>query len=74
MARDYKHEYAIRKDKGAKSNFKTIATIIPIEVAEEFKAKCALDGITVNSLLKEFVYAYTNGDLIFDGESIKAQK
>lgn len=71
MARDYKHEYAIRKDKGA---YKIISTQIPSEVAEEFKAKCALDNTTANSLLKEFIHSYINGDLAFDGESIKAQK
>lgn len=74
MTRDYKHEYAIRKDKGTKSAYKTIATIVPIEIAEEFKAKCALDNTTANSLLKEFIHSYINGDLTFDGESIKAQK
>lgn len=71
MARDYKHEYAVRKNKDQR---KVVGTQLPTEIAEEFKIKCALDGTTANSLLKEFVYSYINGDLTFDGESIKAQK
>ena len=71
MARDYKHEYAIRKDKDKR---KILSTVVPSEIADEFKAKCSLDETTTSAILKEFVYAYTNGDLTFDGKSIKAQK
>lgn len=71
MERDYKHEYAIRKNKEQR---KVVGTQLSTEIAEEFKTKCALDGTTANSLLKEFIYAYINGELTFDGESIKAQK
>lgn len=74
MARDYKREYQLRKEKGNKSAYKTIATIVPIDIAEEFKAKCALDNITANAIIKDFIYSYINGELTFDGESIKAQK
>lgn len=71
MARDYQKEYAMRKDKDKR---KILSTVVLTEVAEDFKAKCALDNTTTSYLLKEFVYAYVNGDLTFDGKSIKAQK
>ena len=71
MARDDKHEYAIRKDKDKR---KILSTVVSAETADEFKARCSLDETTVSSILKEFVYSYINGDLTFDGESIKAQK
>ncbi len=71
MARDYKHEYQLAKNK---ENWTSLTTRIPKEIAEEFKAMCALDGITPNAALKVFVSAYVNKEIHIDGESIKAQK
>ena len=71
MGVDYKHAYAIRKDKDAR---KTLGASVPTATAEEFKAKCALENITPGALIKEFIHSYINGELTFDGKSIKAQK
>lgn len=71
MARDYKHEYQLAKNK---ENWTALTTRIPKEIAEEFKARCAFDGITPNAALKAFVCAYANNTVHIDGESIKAQK
>lgn len=71
MSVDYKHAYAIRKDKDAR---KTLGASVTTETAEEFKAKCSLENTTPGALIKEFIYSYINGELTFDGESIKAQK
>lgn len=71
MARDYKHEYQLAKDRDAR---KTLGTTVSTPIAEEFKAKCLLNNTTPNSFLRLCIEAYLNGDLTFDGESIKAQK
>lgn len=71
MARDYKHEYQLAKDK---RDWKTLGTSIPKTLAEDFKAKCSLEGTTPNALMKAFIYAYVNNEVTFDGQSIKAQK
>lgn len=71
MARDYKHEYAIRKDKDKR---KVVGAQLPAEAVEQFKAKCELDNTTPGTIIKEFVYGYLNNEFTFDGKSIKAQK
>ena len=71
MVRDYKREYQLAKDKRA---WKTLGTSIPITLADDFKAKCTLDDTTPNAIMRAFIQAYVNGELTFDGESIKAQK
>lgn len=71
MARDYKREYQLAKDRDAR---KTVGTTVPINIADEFKAKCLLDNITPNSFLRLCIESYLNGDITLNDNSIKAQK
>lgn len=71
MARNYKREYQLAKNRDKR---KTLATTISEDVAEDFKAKCSLDETTPNAILQAFIQAYINNEFTFDGESIKAQK
>lgn len=71
MARDYKREYQLAKGKESRT---ALTTRVPKTIAEDLRAKCALEGTTPNAVLKAFTYAYINGELAFDGESIRAQK
>lgn len=73
MARDYKREYALRKEKDY-GGWRTLGASVPSTLAEDFKAKCSLDDTTPNAIMRAFIQAYVNNEFTFDGESIKAQK
>lgn len=61
MARNYSREYELRKTKD-----KAITAHIPPQDAEDFKAKCALDGFSVNTFIKACVYAYLDNSLTYE--------
>lgn len=61
MARNYSREYELRKTKD-----KAITAHIPPQDAEDFKAKCALDGFSVNTFIKACVYAYLDNSLSYE--------
>lgn len=71
MARNYKREYQLAKNRDKR---KTLATTVSEDVAEDFKAKCSLDETTPNAILRAFIQSYVNNEITFDGKSIKAQK
>lgn len=57
MARDYKREYALRKEKDY-GGWRTLGTSVPSTLAEDFKAKCSLDDTTPNAIMRAFIQAY----------------
>lgn len=66
MARDYSREYELRKTKD-----KAITAHIPPQDAEDFKAKCTLNGFSVNTFIKACVYAYLDNSLVYENGKLK---
>ena len=66
MARNYSREYELRKTKD-----KAITAHIPPQDADDMKAKCALDGISVNAFIKACVDAYLDNTLIYENGKLR---
>lgn len=68
MARDYKKEYALRKDKGA---YSTLSTQLSKTIADDFRAKCSLDEVTPNAFFKACVDAYLDNTLVYENGKLR---
>lgn len=66
LERDYKKEY--QKSKNSRS---ILSTTVSKETAEDFRAKCSLDGVSVNAFLKSCVDAYLNNSLTYEDGKLK---
>ena len=66
MARNYSREYELRKTKD-----KAITAHISPQDAEDMKAKCALNGISVNAFIKACVDAYLDNSLTYEDGKLK---
>lgn len=66
MARNYSREYELRKTKD-----KAITAHIPPQDAEDMKAKCALNGISINAFIKACVDAYLDNSLTYENGKLK---
>lgn len=66
MARNYSREYELRKTKD-----KAITAHIPPQDADDMKAKCALDGISVNAFIKACVDAYLDNTLVYENGKLR---
>lgn len=54
MPRDLKREYELEKKKS-----KLIGVKVPIQLNEDFTAKCELNNTTKNALIKKWIEDYT---------------
>ncbi len=68
MPRDYQKEY--QKAKG-KYNRVVLSTTVTKEIAEDFKAKCSLDEISVNAFLKSCIDAYLDNSLVYENGKLR---
>lgn len=66
MARNYSREYELRKTKD-----KAITAHIPPQDADDMKAKCALDGISVNAFIKACIDAYLDNSLVYENGKLR---
>lgn len=66
MARDYHKEYEAKK-----KTKQILSTQVSIEDAQDFRAKCSLNGLTVNAFLGACVDAYLNNSLTYEDGKLK---
>ncbi len=66
--RDYKKEYQKTKEKNKRA---ILSTTVSKESAEDFRAKCSLDGVSVNAFLKSCIDAYLDNSLTYEDGKLK---
>ncbi len=66
LPRDYKREYEVKK-----KTKQILSTQVPIEDAQDFRAKCSLNGLTVNAFLGACVDAYLDNSLTYEDGKLK---
>lgn len=59
MPRDYKKEYQNAK---SRDTMKRIVTVVPNVLFEDFSAKCEMEGVSKNSVIRNYIETYVYGE------------